>query len=142
MQSLYLDIDMDCSRESIASSIFDIITRKDITQYHELSIRKTSLYTPRVLPIPSPPLPHYPNVPSQNYKIEQAHSGVLDTFIRTEGDCSELQDDEVYFKVFSVGLNYKDVLVSLGVLKEDAFIGGKTSINFGLEASGMSHLIS
>ena len=66
-------------------------------------------------------------------KLEQHRSGLVDTLFWERAEAEALREHEVRVDVRAVGLNFKDVLVSLGVIAEPYSIGR----GMGYECSGV-----
>ena len=71
------------------------------------------------------------------WSLMESREGSLDSFQRTELRTRAMTEEDVVVRVHYVGLNYKDVMIAVNLLKEDAFAGGRSGITIGLEASGV-----
>ena len=71
------------------------------------------------------------------WSLVESREGSLDSFHRTELHTREMTEEDIVIRVHYVGLNYKDVMIAVNLLKEDAFAGGRSGITIGLEASGV-----
>ena len=81
--------------------------------------------------------PVYAEPKNERWSMRQAQEGMLDSYQRCECDERSLGDDDVCMRVHYVGLNYKDVMIAIGLLKGDAFAGGRSGLHIGLEGSGV-----
>ena len=104
--------------------------------YHELILRNNTWYEPQVATT-TIPTPHYHEPEDGCWSLVQSQEGSLDSFNRTELLTRPMTDEDVTVRVHYVGLNYKDVMIAVGLLKEDAFAGGRSGVQIGLEASGV-----
>ena len=104
--------------------------------YHELILRNNTWYEPQVSTT-TIQTPHYHEPENDCWSLIQSQEGSLDSFNRTELQTRPMTDEDVTVRVHYVGLNYKDVMIAVGLLKEDAFAGGRSGVQIGLEASGV-----
>lgn len=70
------------------------------------------------------------------YHTEIVEHGVLDTIVLRELPKPEVADDDIEIEVHSVGLNFRDVMMAMGLLADEAVSGGLFGQYFGLEAAG------
>jgi acyl transferase domain-containing protein/ubiquinone/menaquinone biosynthesis C-methylase UbiE/acyl carrier protein len=73
---------------------------------------------------------------SQPFQVEITRPGILDNlrFVATER--REPGPDEVEIAVHAAGLNFKDVMITMGLLPDEALEGGYTGKALGMECSG------
>lgn len=72
-----------------------------------------------------------------NYCLRQAQKGNLDSLAWHEDDMPELGNEKnLVVEVNYVGINFKDTLLLLGVLDQDAFADGGSKAVIGLECAG------
>jgi phthiocerol/phenolphthiocerol synthesis type-I polyketide synthase C len=64
------------------------------------------------------------------------YPGRLDSFVWTVSNRRELAVGEIEVEVAAVGLNFRDVLVGLGILDDDLLGAGLTAASLGFECSG------
>ncbi|WP_175577166.1 type I polyketide synthase [Rhizobium oryziradicis] len=64
------------------------------------------------------------------------YPGRLDSFVWTVAERRELAVGEIEVQVAAVGLNFRDVLVGLGILDDDLLGAGLTAASLGFECSG------
>ncbi|KAF3392979.1 Compactin diketide synthase mokB [Talaromyces pinophilus] len=64
--------------------------------------------------------------PGRRFKLKIAQPGSLDTIYFTDDDVAELADDSVEIEVQATGINFKDVVVSMGQLNQP-YIGVECS---------------
>ncbi|HBE02352.1 MAG TPA: hypothetical protein DC049_07730, partial [Spirochaetia bacterium] len=78
-------------------------------------------------------------VPSSGYPYYTVSSefGILDNLRLQETDRKPAADNEVEIAVKAAALNFRDVMMALGMLSEEAVNGGLYGRNFGLECSGI-----
>jgi acyl transferase domain-containing protein/NADPH:quinone reductase-like Zn-dependent oxidoreductase/acyl carrier protein len=62
--------------------------------------------------------------------------GRLDSFVWQIDDRREPDDNEIEIEVAAVGLNFRDILVGLGILDDDLLGAGLTAASLGFECSG------
>ncbi len=68
-------------------------------------------------------------------RFEQA--GRLDSFAWLAAERTEPKDGEIEIEVAAVGLNFRDILVGLGILDDDLLGAGLTAAALGFECSGI-----
>ena len=107
-----------------------------LSEYHECAYRNGTWYEPQVTPLQLS-TPVYKEPADRRWSLIESRDGSLDSFQRTELRTREMTDEDVVVRVDYVGLNYKDVMIAVNLLKEDAFAGGRSGITIGLEASGV-----
>ncbi len=61
---------------------------------------------------------------------------VLDSIMLREFNKKEPEDDEVEIKVYASSLNFRDIMLGMGMLNDEAIEGGLFGKNLGLECSG------
>lgn len=116
--------------------IIERLLSQPIQGYREITIRGNHLYEPQVVETTfKQPLFSEPIV--DQWSLLQHQEGSLDSFQRTELQTRPMTDEDVIIQVHYAGLNYKDVMIAVGLLKEDAFAGGRSGLSIGLEASGI-----
>jgi len=78
-------------------------------------------------------------VASENhpYHLVIKEHGILDNLYLQEMERQPLGKDEVEIQTKATGLNFKDVMIAMGMLHEDAPKGGYTGKNLGMECSGV-----
>lgn len=130
-----IDLDANASEEENSSSLHQLINQSH-EDYREIAIRNHHFYEPQVVTTSfSQPLFHEPL--HDEWSLVQHQEGSLDSFQRTELSTRPMSDDDVVLSIHYAGLNYKDVMIAVGLLKEDAFAGGRSGLHIGLEASGI-----
>src|SRR3954469_22281917 len=72
----------------------------------------------------------------QPFQVEIAKPGILDNLTFLEIPRREPRAGEVEIAVQAVGLNFKDVMITMGLLPDDALEGGYTGKALGMECSG------
>ncbi|MDE5833015.1 MAG: SDR family oxidoreductase, partial [Desulfovibrio sp.] len=70
-------------------------------------------------------------------KLDIPQPGRLDNLIWTELPGFEPDDDEVEVRVMATGLNFRDIMFSMGLLPEDALENGFAGASLGLEMAGV-----
>ena len=129
----YIDISSESEWEKAKNTLICLDTYEG---YHELVYRGNSWYEPQVATATFN-TPHYHEPLDGRWSLIQSQEGSLDSFNRTELQSRPMSEEDVTVRVDYVGLNYKDVMIAVGLLKEDAFAGGRSGLHIGLEASGV-----
>ena len=132
---MFVDLDASSSPEQQTMDLKEIL-QWPLESYREVSRCGSCWYEPQVQPLEvKDPLYAEPEV--DRWSLQQRQEGSLDSYKRCEIDERVLGDDDVRMKVYYAGLNYKDVMIAIGLLKGDAFAGGRSGLHIGLEASGV-----
>ncbi len=71
------------------------------------------------------------------YHTSISEYGVLDNLLLEENRLSEPASDEVQIEVYASALNFRDVMIAMGMLSDEAVNGGLYGKRFGLECSGI-----
>jgi acyl transferase domain-containing protein/acyl carrier protein/ubiquinone/menaquinone biosynthesis C-methylase UbiE len=72
----------------------------------------------------------------QPYQVEIAKPGILDNLTFVEAPRRDPGPGEVEIEVHAVGLNFKDIMITMGLLPDEALEGGYTGKALGMECSG------
>jgi acyl transferase domain-containing protein/acyl carrier protein len=72
----------------------------------------------------------------QPFQVEIARPGILDHLTFMETPRREPGPGEVELEVHAVGLNFKDIMITMGLLPDEALEGGYTGKALGMECSG------
>ena len=70
-------------------------------------------------------------------RLEFKHSGQFDSFVWRPAVPSKVGADEIRIRVVTTGLNFRDVMWSLGLLPDEALENGFTGTSIGMECSGV-----
>jgi len=73
---------------------------------------------------------------SRPYRVEIAEPGFLDRLTFTDTPRRQPGPGEAQVEVHAVGLNFKDVMVAMGLLPDEALEGGYTGKALGMECAG------
>lgn len=138
LETILIDLDNTKPLQQQLHQLITIISSSTIEQENEIIERGEKYYSPRVIAFDYRKEIRENDIEPKNGRwiLDIEKPGLLDTFIRTEGVDRELKPDEILWEVEYAGLNYKDVMISMGLLKEDAFKGGFSQTNIGMEGSG------
>lgn len=74
---------------------------------------------------------------SQRIKLDILQPGRLDNLAWLEKEETELGPDEAEARVMAAGLNFRDIMLAMGLLPEDALENGFAGPNLGLDFSGV-----
>jgi myxalamid-type polyketide synthase MxaB len=87
----------------------------------QIAYRQGIRYVPRLVQRPSPrsQFPEQGQVPTTPFKVKLSDYGTLENLSLAPMQRRPLQPDEVEIEVRAAGLNFRDVLNALGMLKED-----------------------
>ena len=128
-------IDMSEDYQNDIENVLKLLSQP-IRDYREIAIRGNHFYEPQVVET-SIKQPLFSEPAIDEWSLLQHQEGSLDSFQRTELHTRPMTDEDIVFQVHYAGLNYKDVMIAVGLLKEDAFAGGRSGLSIGLEASGI-----
>lgn len=109
---------------------------------HEIviALRSTGCFARRVVPIDvdQEVKQNQRSLPARGgkYQAEPGASGLLDDVVFRQQSLSKLGADEIGIAIHAAGLNFKDVMITMGLLGDRAASGGLTGRNLGLEVSG------
>lgn len=140
LRSITVDIGSSSTVEESVQAILTTVDR-EINAETEVAFRKSIAYVPRLAPkIVEPPkkslgemLLH--EIPVQ---LEVGTPGLLSTLHwREVKDTTPLAKNEVEISVRATGLNFKDIMLAMGMLGEEAVVGGFCTSNLGIECSGI-----
>ena len=131
----FVDIDPSASPEKQQEALTEVL-RGDVNEYKEMVHRCGKWLEPQVQPFEWKEQT-YREPESNRWSLLQRQEGSLDSYKRCEIMERPMGDDDVCMRVYYAGLNYKDVMIAIGLLKGDAFAGGRSGLNIGLEASGV-----
>ena len=131
----FVDLDPSTSPEKQQQELTEVL-KGDRNEYKELVFRCGKWLEPQVQPFEWKEQP-YREPESNHWSLQQRQEGSLDSYKRCEMWERTMGDDDVCMRVYYAGLNYKDVMIAIGLLKGDAFAGGRSGLNIGLEASGV-----
>ncbi|CEO60924.1 hypothetical protein PMG11_05381 [Penicillium brasilianum] len=140
-------IEVEDFNETSADAVVDIYMkfqqqrcRMDTTVDHEYAVQNGLIHIPRyhwsnlsenLLEDPSPEAP-------KTLAVE--HPGILDSLKWVEKDLNAMGEDEVDIDVKFVGLNFRDLMVSLGMLQGNTDMGLEGSGVVRRVGSGVTHL--
>lgn len=130
-----VDIDSSSSSEQQTTALQEVL-QWPLDEYREVTQCGSCWYEPQVQPLEVKE-PVYAEPDLDRWSLQQRQEGSLDSYKRCEIDERVLGDDDVRMRVYYAGLNYKDVMIAIGLLKGDAFAGGRSGLHIGLEASGV-----
>ena len=130
-----VDVDPAASHERNAFHVCSLLT--DPPPDHEIVIDDDRCLVPRVLPLV---LRESKNIQTRKWKIglrksDNAVKRSVDDLHFLASETMQLEDDHVLVEVKSAGLNFKDVMNSMGMLEKLNVSDGKEG--FGLECSGI-----
>lgn len=77
------------------------------------------------------------NITGDYFRLDVTQPGRLDNLLWTRAAQADLPPDCVEAKVMATGLNFRDVMLAMGLLPEDAIDNGFAGPTFGLEFSGI-----
>ena len=130
-----VDVDPEKSHESNALHIYNLLTVPPPD--HEIVIEQDRCYVPRVVPFS---LTESMKVRTEKWEVGfynsdgKAKHSVDDVHFLTAENMS-LEDEEILVEVKAAGLNFKDVLMTMGMLEKLEVGDGKEGL--GLECSGV-----
>ena len=131
----FVDLDPSMSPEKQQEVLMEVL-RGNVSEYKEMVHRCGKWLEPQVQPFEWKEQT-YREPESNRWSLQQRQEGSLDSYKRCEIWERPMGDDDVCMRVYYAGLNYKDVMIAIGLLKGDAFAGGRSGLNIGLEASGV-----
>ncbi|XP_035669035.1 highly reducing polyketide synthase 40-like [Branchiostoma floridae] len=113
------------------TDVVETLLKSDPPTERELSIRNGEILTPRL--VKTSISDGISTSPSESWALDIApgKTGTLDDMAFYGQASTSLSDNEVKVKVHAAGLNFKDVMMALGLLE-----GLKLQTQFGLECSG------
>ncbi|MBK7130305.1 MAG: SDR family NAD(P)-dependent oxidoreductase [Crocinitomicaceae bacterium] len=81
----------------------------------------------------------YKTMPAEgsSYKATMTEYGVLDNLVLRHTDRTTPKDDEVEVQVKASALNFRDIMIGMGLLSDEAVVGGLFGKTFGLECAGV-----
>lgn len=133
IQTKLVDLDGNESVKSNINCLINILNR-DLIDESEIVIRKGYVYSPRV--VPREKIDNSSERKAESWYLDIEKPGILDTFVRRDFNFRKLKDHEILVKVEVTGLSYKDVMIAMGLLKEEAFKDGLTGTGIGVECGG------
>jgi acyl transferase domain-containing protein/acyl carrier protein len=107
----------------------------------EIALRGEARYVHRLRHVTLPtveglPQEHRATEAQPPFQVEIAKPGILDQLMFIEAPRREPGPGEVEIEVHAVGLNFKDVMIAMGLLPDEALQGGYTGKALGMECSG------
>ena len=131
-------IDLDPQSKTIDTSILrEILQTRNNAE--EWGIRQETLYVHRLLPMPviksQPVEPKHP-LADKAFELTIEHPGDINNLQFRERERRAPEVDEVEIQVHSVGLNFKDVMKTMGMLSDVVLSGTFVGDALGLECSG------
>lgn len=74
---------------------------------------------------------------AEKVRLDIPQPGRLDNLTWVSDEPTSLNDDDVQARVMATGLNFRDIMLAMGLLPEDALENGFAGPNLGLEFSGI-----
>src|SRR5439155_18161840 len=106
----------------------------------EIILRGRMRYVHRLMQVERdtiwPALPLAAGSASQPFRLEIAAPGMLDQLRLHLAERRPPEPGEVEIRVHTAGLNFKDVMIAMGMLPDEALEGGYTGRSFGMECVG------
>jgi acyl transferase domain-containing protein/NADPH:quinone reductase-like Zn-dependent oxidoreductase/acyl carrier protein/ubiquinone/menaquinone biosynthesis C-methylase UbiE len=121
-------------------SLFDELVADD--KEDEIVLRGESRYVHRLVRVSLAKIQEAanqvaPSEASQPFTLESPTPGILDNLCLRARDRRPPGPDQVEIQVCSASLNFKDVMLGLGLLPEEALEGGYTGRALGMECAGI-----
>jgi NADPH:quinone reductase-like Zn-dependent oxidoreductase len=150
IKSCVVDLDPRFSPLETAASIFEAFASPQLRDEEELVVRRTAeaegmspplVYVPRVAPkkvsadLQRTEQKHYRDC--AGLRLEVGTAGLLNTLQWRESQRRAPSKGEVEVQVFATGLNFKDVMLAMGMLSDEAVEGGFCGRNLGIECAGV-----
>jgi myxalamid-type polyketide synthase MxaB len=124
-----IDIDHSQKNQHTALQLFNEIIHPD--QERQIAFRKNMRYVSRLKKA------NHTKKKTDAYRLITSEPGTLDNLTLASISRPEIKPDEVEISVQAAGLNYKDVLKSLGMLEQIPLESSDTDLLFGLECAGI-----
>jgi acyl transferase domain-containing protein/NADPH:quinone reductase-like Zn-dependent oxidoreductase/NAD(P)-dependent dehydrogenase (short-subunit alcohol dehydrogenase family)/SAM-dependent methyltransferase/acyl carrier protein len=119
--------------------IHQLVNAKEFSD-HEIAIRDDKIWVPKFKQVtrdPSAPLSKSANLDGTNFKLVIGTRGQLNTLQFVEvTSTSSLGEQDVLVDVRAAALNFKDLMLALGMITVPAKNGGLKPVELGLEFSG------
>jgi acyl transferase domain-containing protein/acyl carrier protein len=132
-----VDLGPDASSEEIGSFVEELRTPDG---EDEVALRGEARYVHRLRNVSLAAVAgrhqDVPHAAQPSFRVEIPRPGVLDNLTFVAAPRTEPGPGEVEIEVHAVGLNFKDVMITLGLLPDDALEGGYTGKALGMECSG------
>lgn len=126
-----IDVAPDYPVEAAARSLVAEAARADFGE--EVSISESGRRVTRFLPVPETK-----RKAASRIKLVAGKPGRLDSLSWAESEPQkDLGPDEIEARVYATGLNFRDVMLSMGLLPEDALENGFAGPTLGLEFAGV-----
>ena len=124
-----IDIENNTTDQKHALQIFNEITHPD--KENQIAYRENIRYVAR--------LKKYAHTTKdlKAFRLVTSEPGTLDNLMLKPVKRPEIKPDEVEIRVLAAGLNYKDVLKSLGMVEQNLMASSDSEILFGLECAGI-----
>jgi acyl transferase domain-containing protein/acyl carrier protein/protein-L-isoaspartate O-methyltransferase len=138
LRSTVIDLSTEPTPEEI-DSLFDELMADD--KEDELALRGPSRYIHRLMRVSLAKIQEAAHQTasteaSQPYTVEITTPGILDNLTMRASDRPAPGVGEVEIQVHAAALNFKDVMIAMGLLPDEALEGGYTGRALGMECSG------
>lgn len=131
-----IDIPSSADLDIISSALVDEFTSSDDEQ--EIILTATGKrYVPRLNIVDKPPLPKQQTIDNPTIRLGFEFPGQLRNLRWEIHPTITPKDDEVEVEVHASGLNFRDVMFTLGLLSDEAIENGFSGPTLGLEFSGV-----
>jgi len=133
-----IDLSPASSMEEIHSFVQELCTDDG---EDEVALRGEARYVHRLRQVSLPAIEGLPQERATTktqppFRIEIAKPGILDHLRFVEAPRRRPRSGEVEIEVHAVGLNFKDVMIAMGLLPDEALEGGYTGKALGMECAG------
>lgn len=127
---IVVDIDPRMEKETALDVLIKEFLHTDGAD--EILLEKNGRKLPKVLAVGTDE-----NITDRYFRLDVSQPGRLDNLFWAPADAPSLPPDCIEAKVMATGLNFRDVMLAMGLLPEDAIDKGFAGPTFGLEFSGI-----
>ncbi|NGZ29273.1 MAG: zinc-binding dehydrogenase, partial [Magnetococcales bacterium] len=129
-----IDLNLDTSRQENLLRLCQELLQPDGEK--EIVLTPQGRHVLRMLPVKPSPTPPQPE-PAHRFRLDFSKPGQLRNLIWIPVAEKPLAQGEIEVKVVAVGLNFRDVMFTMGFLTEEAMENGFAGATLGLEFSGI-----
>lgn len=138
LRSTVIDLSAEPTKEEI-DSLYDELIAND--KEDEIALRGPSRYIHRLMRVSLAKIQEAAQQTasteaSKPYTVEITNPGILDTLTMRASERPKPGAGEVEIQVYATSLNFKDVMIGMGLLPEEALEGGYTGRALGMECAG------
>jgi len=130
-----LDLDPRLSMDAAASRLVETIMHP--TAERELRVNASGYAALRLVRGGALPYPNEPQSGDRILRLEMAHKGLFEGLHWRAVGRRPLEPNEIEIQVEATGLNFRDVMWTLGLLPDEALENGFTGPTIGMECAGV-----